>query len=134
MISITMQFQDLAELQAFLATNGSKPLNTVEVTPRPPAKKKAAPKKKAAAVVDITPEAENTRAASIAAVTGEEAPAVDLVALRDATQKALIAKNETFNDGNVKIVAFIKTFGVNRLSELPDTVLVDFAAQLDALV
>jgi len=128
MISITMQFQDLAELQAFLASKGDVPL--ADIAAPASTKKKAPPRKKAA---PKKPELVETAAAT--QVT--ESPAsseVDLVALRADTQKALIAKNETFNDGNVKIVAFIKTFGVNRLSELPDTVLVDFAAQLDALV
>ena len=114
MISITMQFQDLDELQAFLASKGDVPLANIAA---PAPKKKAAPKKP-----ELVEPPQTT------------APVVDLVALRATLGKELIAKNESFNDGNVKIVAFIKTFNVNRLSELPDDQLVAFGEALGALV
>ncbi len=121
MIEIKIQFQDLSELEAWLTKHSERPLKEVSA----PAKKKAAPKKKA--VKEETPVVQDAVEEDVETVE------IDVATLREELKTQMIAKNEAFNDGNVKIMAFIKSFGVNRLSELPDDKLSDFATALNEL-
>jgi len=125
MVELKLTFNTLNELNEFLNANADKPLSSVAAPSKKtaPPKKKAAPAKKkaAAAVVDITPDV--TAPATVADVAG----------LRAAIQTDLIAKNDAFNDGSVKIMAFVQSFGVAKFSELPDDQLVDFGQKLEVL-
>ena len=130
MIELKITFADFNDLTAWLNKHGDTPVGDLTVndgvnvssvtTANKPAPKKRAAKKPAKP--------------KVVAEVVEPAVEVNHGELRANLQKELIAKNDAFNDGSAKIMAFVKSFGVNKFSELGDDTLVDFGQKLEALV
>jgi len=129
MIKLEITFDTKEELLTFLTPDqvAAALPSTTSDTPEPPVKKKAAVKK------SVKKKAAAPKAVDDLVDTTVEAQIIEMVALRAQLGKDMIAKNNAFNDNNVTIVAFIKEFGVNRLSELADDRLVEFSDKLELL-
>lgn len=120
-ITLTMQFNSLDELSAFLAANPGAAATKVASAQPSPAPAAPAPEP----VATVTP----ISAAAPAAPAPAAAEEVDLTALRADLMGKLRSLAEGMDDP-APIAAFINSFGVPKFSELGDESLQTFATQL----